>query len=100
MTSAVIASEANGWSAANISGYNNPEYERLYGAFASELDPTRRISRYADVAKFVADEVIFLPLYYSSGSATTSFRRGITGPTAVLPSQPVSTWNMHEWDEP
>ncbi|HEY3116711.1 MAG TPA: ABC transporter substrate-binding protein, partial [Chloroflexota bacterium] len=70
MTSAVIASESNGWSGANISGYNNPEYERLYAAFANELDPTRRTSRYADVAKFAADEVIFLPLYYSSGSAT------------------------------
>ena len=53
---------------------------------------------YADVAKYAADEVIFLPLYYSSGSATTVFRHGVTGPTAVLPTQPVTTWNMHEWD--
>ena len=28
----------------------------------AQLDPTKRISRYADVAKFAADEVIFLPL--------------------------------------
>ena len=83
---------------AHIVEPGNPDYDRLYGLFANELDPTKRISRYADVAKFAADEVIFLPLYYSSGSATTTFRRGITGPTAVLPTQPVTTWNMHEWD--
>ena len=98
LTTAVISDQQNNFSAANISGYSNPDYDRLYATYANELDATRRQSRFADVVKRAADEVIFLPLYYSSGSATTSFRRGISGPTAVLPIQPVATWNIHEWD--
>ena len=83
---------------ANISGYSNPDYDRLFAAFANELDPARRTSNFADVVKFAADNVVFMPFYYSSGSATISFRRGITGPVAVLPEQPVATWNVSTWD--
>ena len=32
------------------------------------------------------------------GFATTSFRRGVRGPGGqVAPSQPITTWNVHEW---
>jgi peptide/nickel transport system substrate-binding protein len=98
LTSPLIASEANGWSAANLSGYSNPDYDRLFSLYANELDVVKRESFFADVVKRAADEVLFAPLYYSSGSATTSFRRGVRGPTATLPTQPVTTWNMHEWE--
>ncbi len=96
-TTAQIRTEQNNWSGANQSGYSNPMIDRLYADVVKELDPTRRQSLNADFLKFAADELIFLPVFYSSGNLTTSFRRGVRGP-GPAPIQLVTTWNIHEWD--
>lgn len=97
-SSAATRSEQNNWSGANTGGYSNPVHDRLYAQYASELDPAKRQSLYADFLKQAADEAIVLPLFYSTGQATTSFRRGIRGPAASAPIQRVTYWNIHEWE--
>jgi ABC-type transport system substrate-binding protein len=62
-----------------------------------ELDLGKRQSLYADFLKLAADEVLFLPIFYSSGNLTTTFRRGVRGP-GPAPIKRVTTWNIHEWD--
>ena len=97
-SSAVIRSEQNNWSGANTGGYSNPAHDRLYAQYASELDPAKRQSLHADFLKQAADEAIVLPLFYSTGQSTTSFRRGIRGPAATAPIQLATHWNIHEWE--
>ncbi len=97
-TTAAIRGEQNNWAGLNQSGYSNPAVDQLYAQLARELDPTKHQSLYADFLKFAADEVLFLPVFYSSGFGITAFRRGIRGPGTVAPIEPVTTWNIHEWD--
>lgn len=97
-TTAEIRGPQNNWAGLNQSGYSNPTADQLYTQIARELDPVKHESVYADFLKFAADEVLFLPIFYSSGFGTTAFRRGISGPGAVAPIEPVTTWNIHAWD--
>ena len=95
---AEIRGPQNNWAGLNQSGYSNPAVDQLYTQLARELDPAKHEPLYADFLKFAADEVLFLPIFYSSGFGTTSFRRGIRGPGAVAPIEPVTTWNIQTWD--
>ncbi|TMB88580.1 MAG: hypothetical protein E6J45_11235 [Chloroflexi bacterium] len=97
-TTPQIQTAQNEWQGKNLSGYSNPDYDRLYGQYATALEPTKWDALYADVLKRTADDALFLPLYYSSSTSTITFRRGVRGPAPVLPIQSVGTWNMHEWE--
>ena len=70
----------------------------MYGQLSRELDPGKHQSVYADFLKLAADDVLFLPVFYSSGFGITAFRRGLRGPGPVAPIEPVTTWNIHAWD--
>jgi peptide/nickel transport system substrate-binding protein len=96
--SAQMQTPENKWQGRNLSGYLNPDFDRLYAQYVNTLELGKRREVYADVLKRGADEVMFLPLYYSSGSNTAAFRRGLRGPGQVLPNQVVTTWNIHEWE--
>ena len=97
-TTAEIRGERNNWAGLNQSGYSNPAVDQLYAQLARELDPTKHQAQYADFLKFAADEVLFLPVFYSSGFGITAFRRGLRGPGPVAPIEPVTTWNIQAWD--
>jgi len=94
-TTAQIQSEANSWASFNARGYSNPDRDRLYAQYSQELDLGKRTSLNADFVKQVADEVLQIPIYYSS--TATAFRRGVRGPAAVQPNQPTA-WNIEQWD--
>ncbi len=96
-TTAEIRSEETSWFGNNLSGYSNLGVDQLYAQYTKELDPAKRQSTYADFMKRTADEALSLPLYYTSSSAS-AFRSGISGPTPVPAIQPVTTWNIHQWD--
>jgi peptide/nickel transport system substrate-binding protein len=96
-TTAEIRGEETSWFGNNLSGYSNPEVDQLYLQYTKELDPANRQSIYADFMRRTANEALSLPLYYTSSSAS-AFRWGVTGPTHVPAIQPVTTWNIHEWD--
>ncbi len=93
-----VAAATNRWSGTNLLGYNNPEFDRLYNGYANALEETKRQSLQADLLRFVADDMFYIPLYYDVGSTTTVFRRGIRGPGRLSPVQKVTTWNIHEWE--
>jgi hypothetical protein len=97
-TAGQIATAENRWTGRNITYYNSPELETLYTRFANELDPTRRQAVEVDLLRWFAQELFVLPLYYTSATGNTTFRRGIRGPGSVLPVQKVGTWNIHEWE--
>lgn len=92
-----VPTEANGWNGRNFGSYVSPEYDQLYAQFVSELDATRSRSLHADLLRHAAENLPYIPLYYSPSSGTTVFRRGVTGPGPVPNVQPVTTWNIHSW---
>jgi peptide/nickel transport system substrate-binding protein len=94
----VIASPENRWSGINILGYASPEFDRRYVEYLNTLEVQKRRSVYADLQRWMIDELSYLPLYYDVGSSTTVFRKGIRGPGPVIPDQIVGTWNIHAWE--
>lgn len=92
-----ISSPANNWIGNNVTGFNNPEFERRYGEYVTTLDLGKRQSSQADLLRWIADESFVLPLFYAVGSTITAHRAGIKGPTGVSTSQLVGTWNIHTW---
>jgi len=98
LTTAQLQTAQNNWSGSNLSGYSDPEFDRLYTQYTNELDGARRPSQYANVLKYAADNAWYVPLYYDNTSTTTAFRRGVTGPGPVPPIQQVNTWNIEQWE--
>lgn len=96
-TFAQIPTERNGWRGRNFGGYNNPTYEQLHAQFTSALEPARRQELYVELLRLAAEDLPFVPLYYTPGSGTTVFRRGVTGPGPVPNVQPITAWNIHTW---
>jgi peptide/nickel transport system substrate-binding protein len=93
-----IASAENRWSGRNLLAYVNPEFDRRYHEYINTLESNRRQSLHADLLRWVADEMMFLPLYFDIGSSTSAFRRTVRGPGHVTPVQVATTWNIHEWE--
>ena len=93
-----VATANNRWAGTNLLGYNNPEFDRLYNNYTNSLEDAKRQSNQADLLRFVADDMFYIPLYYDVGSTTTVFRRGIKGPGRLSPVQKVTPWNIQEWE--
>jgi len=97
-TSSQLATAQNNWSGRNFTSYLNPDFDGLYARFVGELDTTRRQSVEVDLQSWAARELFALPFFYTAATGITSFRRGVRGPTSVLPVLKVGTWNIHEWE--
>jgi peptide/nickel transport system substrate-binding protein len=98
--SSEIGSAANRWFGENRGGFSNIEYDRLYGLFATTLEPGQRGRYYAQMVKVLTDE---LPMYVTHfaivvNSHAASLRgptdktTGTSGERGTLPY-----WNIHEW---
>jgi len=96
--SSQIATEQNRWSGRNLSAYGNSEFDRLFDGYANELDPAKSQSLFADLLRWQAGELFWVPAYYEVASAITAFRAGVRGPGGILPVSKVATWNVHEWE--
>jgi peptide/nickel transport system substrate-binding protein len=96
--SARTATAQNGWIGTNLTGYSNPEFERRWGEYTGTLDPNQRQSVYSDLLRWVSDDVVFFPLFYTVGSSITAHRRGVRGPTGLTSFSRIGTWNIHEWE--
>jgi ABC-type transport system substrate-binding protein len=93
-----IASSQNGWIGTNLNAYSNPEFERRWGEYTSTLDPNQRQSVYADVVRFMAEDVAFFPLFYTVGSSIIAHRKGVRGPAGLTTFSRIGTWNAHTWE--
>jgi peptide/nickel transport system substrate-binding protein len=96
LTTVQVASEATRWRGSNYSGFSNAGYNRLYGQFETTLDPGQRQQVLAQIARFVAEEIPLIPIYYNIQAVTV--RKGVTGPGKASPMQAASAWNIHTWE--
>lgn len=96
LTTSQIASERTRWRGNNYGGFTSPGYDALYDQFQTTLDPGDRQRVLAQIARFIAEEIPVVPIYYNI-QATTA-RRGIVGPGKAAPQQAASAWDIHLWD--
>jgi len=95
-TTKEIRAESNNWNGLNQGGYSNPAIDREYDQFLIEFDPSKRNEIYVGFHKYIVDQILRVPWYYSS--VAVAFNKSLSGPIALPPSVSVMTWNIHEWD--
>ena len=57
-----VSQKANKWQGRNISRWTNPEYDKLYDAASSELDPVKRAAIYIRMNDMVVNDNCIIPL--------------------------------------
>jgi ABC-type transport system substrate-binding protein len=101
--SSEIGTAANRWAGVNRSGWNSPEYDRLYDAANSTLDRDEYARYVTQMMALVSEYLPGYALYYSQsvytwvsalqgpshGHDSTGFGRSIKDTTRL--------WNIHEW---
>ena len=92
-----IATAANGWRG-NLFGYSNPSFDKMYDQYITTLPLTPRLDALSNILKMAADEAIFIPLWYSTGSTNIAYRTGIKGPGPIKAWHQATAWNIQTWE--
>jgi peptide/nickel transport system substrate-binding protein len=58
-----VAQKANKWSGANLTRWRNDEYDRLWRAAETEMDPTRRAAQFIRMNDLVVQDVAVIPVF-------------------------------------
>ena len=86
-----VAQKANKWQGRNIVRWRNPDYDRLYTAAATELDPVKRAALFIKMNDLaVADNM--LPLVHRAKVATAV--KGLNAPQSGWDSD---LWALPDW---
>jgi peptide/nickel transport system substrate-binding protein len=96
-TTARSSTEQSLWRGDNYGAYNNPAFDQMFERYMSTLPSTQRHELHADMLKYLAEEVPFIPLLYGPNNSM-AYRAGIRGPTGLPPAQLAVTWNIYAWD--
>ena len=88
-----IASLANSWQKPNNARYCDRDYDRLWAAARTELDPDRRIDLFHQMDRKLAEDVAVLPIVHRALANAVSER--LAG-YAFTPWD-ASTWNIAQW---
>ena len=72
-----VAQKANKWSGANLTRWRNEEYDRLWRAAETELDPVKRAAQFIRMNDLVVDNVVVIPVFVRHATfAVTNWIRG------------------------
>ncbi len=73
-TSWEVASKDNKWQGRNITRWKNEEYDKLYRAAESELDPVKRAAVFIKMNEMVIQNVVVIPVVFRPRVAAVSNR--------------------------
>jgi len=91
-TSWEAASKANKWQGRNITRWKNDEYDRVFRAAESELDPVKRAGMFIRMNDLVIENQVVIPVSYRPRvSALVSKLR------APLSGWDNDLWNLRDW---
>jgi peptide/nickel transport system substrate-binding protein len=62
-----VSSKANKWQGRNITRWRNADYDRIFHAAASELDPVKRADMMIQLNDMVVKNVVVIPLLFRMG---------------------------------
>jgi peptide/nickel transport system substrate-binding protein len=92
-TSGDVASKANNWQRFNVWRWRNEEYDRLYHAAETEVDPVKRATLFIRMNDLVVQSGILVPMVLRAKAAAMSTRlRGI----ATNPYE-IDFWDIGAW---
>src|SRR5439155_9854235 len=88
-TSEQIGTPANRWGGSNRGGWSNAEYDRLWEAYNTTLEPSERDRQLVRMAQIVSEELPIFILYFNYG--VVAHTPEVSGPKYK------TLWNVHEW---
>ena len=89
-TSWEVASKDNKWQGRNITRWKNAEYDKLYRAAESELDPVKRAALFIKMNEMVIQNVVVIPVVFRPRVAAVSNRMQVEQ----------SGWDSDFWNLP
>jgi peptide/nickel transport system substrate-binding protein len=89
-----IASKENKWQRFNVWRYRNEEYDRIYHASETEMDPVKRAALFIRMNDIVVQNGIVVPIAMRArGSALSrTLRNAETNPYAEIDFWNIGTW--------
>ncbi|MSQ24498.1 MAG: hypothetical protein EXR58_08155 [Chloroflexi bacterium] len=81
----------------NTYRYSNPEFDQLFNRYITTLDNNQRPGYRADMLRFLADQVPFVPLFYGFGTVSQAVAKNVSGPGKVSSGQQASGWGIETW---
>jgi peptide/nickel transport system substrate-binding protein len=90
---AEIASKENKWQGRNVTRWKNEEYDKVFAASETELDPVKRAALFIKMNDLVIENVVVIPVLWRSVISAVSNRlknTAITGWDSNL-------WNLANW---
>lgn len=98
LTTPQIGSPQNRWRGANRGGWSNAEYDRLWEAYNTILEPTERYRRVVQMEKLITEQLPVVPLFFNFG--VSAYLSAVQGPDPGTVNDTLVTWNIHEWELP
>src|SRR5262249_33475074 len=72
-----VAQKENKWSGANLARWRSEEYDRLWRAAETEMDPVKRAAQFIRMNDLVVDNVVVIPVFVRHATfAVTNWIRG------------------------
>ncbi len=87
--SSSIASKANTWSGRNYQRYNNPEYDQVWDAAKSELDPAKRAQLFIKMNDILIQGSVVVPVVE---------RKNVNGRVKNLQNINFTPWDSDYWN--
>ena len=88
-----VAQKANKWAGLNSTRWRSEEYDRLFRAAATEMDPVTRASQFIRLNDLLTQSVVIVPfLWRGSASAVSNRLRGTD-----LSGWDSECWNIAHW---
>jgi peptide/nickel transport system substrate-binding protein len=91
-TSWEIASKDNKWQGRNITRWKSEEYDKLYKAAESELDPVKRAALFIKMNEMVIQQVVVIPVVFRPRVAAVSNRLHVE-----QSGWDSDFWNLQNW---
>lgn len=90
-----IATPENRWQGSNRGGWTTPEYEALYGSYATSLNSSERDQLLARLMTIISEEMAIFPMYYLLD--VTAHVSAVQAPRLVGADGSIA-WNVQEWE--
>jgi peptide/nickel transport system substrate-binding protein len=91
-TSWEVSSKENKWQGRNITRWRNEEYDKLYRAAESELDPVKRAALFIKMNELVIQNVVVIPVVFRPRVAAVSNRMRVE-----QSGWDSDFWNLQNW---
>jgi peptide/nickel transport system substrate-binding protein len=89
-----IGAANNRWTGSNRGGWSDADFDRLFDAWNTTLEPVARDQVVAQGMKILSDQLPGIPIYYNI--YPLAIAAPLRGPTAG-PSSETVYWNIHDW---